>query len=444
MLKKPSGTAITKPINNSQKTFIKSKSSSNKAIFNTKSVKSNVRKSHSDITSDKIVTKQQNNRRSLGLNSVKSQPQKIQPLIWRSPGHCEIPDILKMVPRLEPINIPPQSENKRSIIEKEAGPKRPPWIPVGSNWTPSPLPPVVRAEETAFEKRLKRVLPKIEIISLPKSRYTECKEIGTGVNGSVIQVQVKKPTPMKLALKRCKLESDSDYRKSIVRELRLMSTGHSNLIHLKEVSVYKNDVWIAMDLMRCSVFAVLCARALPENHAIYIFRETLNALVFLHSKGFIHRDIKCENLLISFEGEVKLADFGLTTTTKQTNSDRLGTAKWMAPEVVIEAEYNEKIDIWSLGITLIEMLDRVPPYYDIKCDEKVYRRIVHDPSPTFSYSYPSIYCTGLVAWLLEVESTNRPAAKDVIIELDEHIERGLLSTSNAEKLSEFISESLKK
>lgn len=162
-----------------------------------------------------------------------------------------------------------------------------------------------------------------------------------------MQVQVKNNgnQSLKLALKRCKLDSDREYRTAIVRELRIMSSGHTNLIKLREVSVFRNQVWIAMDLMRCSVFAVLCARGLPEDCAIYIARETLNALVFLHTKGFIHRDIKCENLLISHHGEIKLgtyttkrgridwrtnldvADFGLTTNTKHVNRERLGTAK---------------------------------------------------------------------------------------------------------------------
>lgn len=76
-----------------------------------------------------------------------------------------------------------------------------------------------------------------------------------------------------MALKRCKLDSDREYRTAIVRELRIMSSGHFNLIKLREASVFRNEVWIAMDLMRCSVFAVLCARGLPEDCAIYIARE---------------------------------------------------------------------------------------------------------------------------------------------------------------------------
>lgn len=86
----------------------------------------------------------------------------------------------------------------------------------------------------------------------------------------------------------------------------------------------------------------------------------------------------------------------------------------MAPEVIREEPYNEKIDMWSLGITLIEMMDRVPPHYATKDDEEVFDKILQEPSPTFTYSYPTIYCTGLVAWLLEESPENRPTAKDVI------------------------------
>lgn len=116
-----------------------------------------------------------------------------------------------------------------------------------------------------------------------------------------------------------------------------------------------------MDLQRCSVFAVLCQRGIPEEYAINITCETLKALIYLHSKGFIHRDVKCENLLLGWNGEVKLADFGLATRTNKRNRDRLGTSKWMAPEVIREQYYDEKIDMWSLGITIIEMMDRSLP-----------------------------------------------------------------------------------
>ena len=93
------------------------------------------------------------------------------------------------------------------------------------------------------------------------------------VNGSVVQVGVRGTGSLKLALKRCKLDNDREYRAAIVRELKIMASGHANLIKLREASVHKNEVWIAMDLMRCSVFAVLCCRGLPEEYAVYIIRQ---------------------------------------------------------------------------------------------------------------------------------------------------------------------------
>lgn len=87
----------------------------------------------------------------------------------------------------------------------------------------------------------------------------------------------------------------------------------------------------------------------------------------------------------------------------------------MAPEVIQEQPYGEKADLWSLGISVIEMMDRVPPHYSIKRDELVFKKILSEPSPTFDYCYPTIYCTGLVAWLLEESPENRPTAKDVIM-----------------------------
>lgn len=109
-----------------------------------------------------------------------------------------------------------------------------------------------------------------------------------------------------------------------------------------------------------------------------------------------------------------LADFGLATRTTKRNHERLGTSKWMAPEVIREQYYNEKIDMWSLGITVIEMMDRVPPHYLIKDEIELFRTVLKEPSPTFTYSYPTMYMRGLVAWLLDEVPDSRPSAADVL------------------------------
>ncbi|KAI9475510.1 MAG: kinase-like domain-containing protein [Benjaminiella poitrasii] len=361
--------------------------------------------------------------------------------IWRPPGFYEIPNVFgpDCFLKAEPYS------NKNTFCLREypstnKSDEKRRWCPVGPTHEIPQLPPLIRSENQ-FERKIRKALShqQITVSTLdPRNKYCNFKEVGTGVNGSVVRVVHKYKKNVQLAIKRCRLDPDHEYKAAIIRELRIMASAHPNLIRLREVSLWREDVWIAMDLQRCSVFAVLCQRGLPEEHAIYITCETLKALSFLHSKAFIHRDIKCENLLLGWNGEVKLADFGLATRTTKRNRDRLGTSKWMAPEVIREEYYDEKIDMWSLGITIIEMMDRVPPHYLIKDEYELFTTVLNEPSPTFTYSYPTMYMRGLVAWLLDELPSTRPSAKDVLLEIDAHVQSKLLKCSSATELARFM------
>ncbi|KAI8144187.1 kinase-like domain-containing protein [Fennellomyces sp. T-0311] len=358
--------------------------------------------------------------------------------LWRPPGCCEIPDILgnaylKPSPAVA-FHLRPNDPSKQVT-------KRP-WYPPNPHYEIPQLPPLARAENK-FESKMRKLLSRTTIRSTdPRTRYSNFKEIGTGVNGAVVRASCRDKPNVQLAIKRCKLDPDSEYRAAILRELRIMASGHKNLIKLREVTLCRDDIWIAMDLMRCSVFAVLCQRGIPEEFAIHITCETLKALIHLHSKGYLHRDVKCENLLLGWNGEVKLADFGLSARVARGNRDRLGTTKWMAPEVIREEYYDEKIDLWSLGITVIEMMDRVPPHYLIKDEEELFDIIATEPSPTFTYSYPSMYMRGLVAWLLDEDARSRPSAKDVLMEIDAHVKSNLLQCATSTELVRFLNQVL--
>lgn len=110
-----------------------------------------------------------------------------------------------------------------------------------------------------------------------------------------------------------------EYRAAIFRELRVMASGHHNLIRLTEIMLWKDHVLMTMDLMRCSVFAVLCQRGFPEEHAVYVTYESLQGLAYLHSQGILHRDLKCENVLLGWHGEVKLGKKRYKKVFKRVN-----------------------------------------------------------------------------------------------------------------------------
>ncbi|XP_029309900.1 serine/threonine-protein kinase 10-like isoform X1 [Cottoperca gobio] len=156
----------------------------------------------------------------------------------------------------------------------------------------------------------------------------------------------------------------------------LASCDHQNIVKLLDAFYYESKLWILIEFCAGgAVDAVMLEleRPLTEPQIRVVCRQTLQALVYLHDIKIIHRDLKAGNILLTLDGDVKLADFGVSaknTKTLQRRDSFIGTPYWMAPEVVMcetskDRPYDYKADIWSLGVTLIELAQVEPPNHEM-------------------------------------------------------------------------------
>jgi len=244
--------------------------------------------------------------------------------------------------------------------------------------------------EDALDMGDDRVWQEIESIEreIQNSEYFLVSLVGTGGFGSVYK-GLKRSTNSTIAIKVIDLEDSQDDVMIITREINaIQGKTCPQLINYFGSCVYGTKLWIAMEYLDGgSVLDQLKLKgSLKEKFIAIIIREVLLGLSFLNADGKIHRDIKAANILLSHDGLVKLADFGASRqlTDTMTKCDTfIGSPYWMAPEVMMQSTYDGKADVWSLGITCLEMADGKPPYSNV-APLKVMNLIVRDPPPELS------------------------------------------------------------
>ncbi|KAL4003304.1 Protein kinase domain family protein [Acanthocheilonema viteae] len=224
----------------------------------------------------------------------------------------------------------------------------------------------------------------------PEQRFEDLREIGHGSFGAVFFAQDLE-TNTTVAIKKMAFSGKQSAEKwsDIIKEVSfLKNIKHENIVEYRACYLKEHTCWLVMEYCIGSAADIVEVHRSPirECEIAAIIEQTLFGLSYLHKLGRIHRDVKAGNILLTDNGIVKLADFGSASTLCPAQSF-VGTPYWMAPEVILamdEGHYDQSADIWSLGITCIELAERRPPLFNMNAMSALYHIAQNDP-PTLSH-----------------------------------------------------------
>ncbi|XP_039632338.1 serine/threonine-protein kinase 10 [Polypterus senegalus] len=279
---------------------------------------------------------------------------------------------------------------------------------------------------SSFEKRRSKQYEHVHRDLNPNDIWEIIGELGDGAFGKVYKAK-NKETGILAAAKVIETKSEEELEDYMVEIDILASCDHKYIVKLLDAFYHENKLWIMIEFCPGgAVDAIMLEldKALTEPQIQVICRQMLEALSYLHSMKIIHRDLKAGNILLTYEGDIKLADFGVSAKNNQTLQRRdsfIGTPYWMAPEVVMcettkDTPYDYKADIWSLGITLIEMAQIEPPHHELN-PMRVLLKIAKSDPPTLEQ--PSKWSQEFKAFLKKSLDKN-PESRPSTAELLEH------------------------
>lgn len=266
--------------------------------------------------------------------------------------------------------------------------------------------------------------PNISKETDPLEQWNKIGELGDGAFGKVYKAQHKESGKL-AALKRVPIIEDADLEDFMVEIDILAECKHANIVQLYEAFLFDSALWIFIEFCPGGAMDNIILElehGLLEPQIKCTCKQLFEALVFLHQHDCIHRDLKAGNILLCSDGSIRLADFGVSAKGMKVQNGRdtyIGTPYWMAPEVVVcetnkDVPYNSKADVWSAGITLIELAEMNPPYHEMS-PLRVLLKITKSLPPTLTQ--PSIWSKDFSSFLskcLVYDHNSRSLAKDLL------------------------------
>lgn len=308
-----------------------------------------------------------------------------------------------------------------------------------NNITPPPVSAVVNKQQAPMEQQQKQIqqqqhqqqqqqqritheqfraaLQMVVSAGDPRNNLENFMKIGEGSTGTVC-IATDKTTDRKVAVKKMDLRKQQR-RELLFNEVVIMRDyHHPNIVEMYDSFLVADELWVVMEFLEGGALTDIVTYArMDEEQIATVCKQCLKALAYLHSQGVIHRDIKSDSILLAADGRVKLSDFGFCAQVSQELPKRkslVGTPYWMSPEVISRLPYGPEVDIWSLGIMVVEMVDGEPPFFN-EPPLQAMRRIRDMPPPKLKNTHKvSPRLQGFIERLLVRDPLQRATAADLL------------------------------
>ncbi|KAM9840128.1 serine/threonine-protein kinase PAK 6b [Aulostomus maculatus] len=250
----------------------------------------------------------------------------------------------------------------------------------------------------------------------PRTTLENFVKIGEGSTG-VVCIARERHIGRQVAVKMMDLRKQQR-RELLFNEVVIMRDyRHPNVVEMHRSALVEEELWVIMEYLQGGALTnIVSETRLNEEQIATVCDGVLRALSYLHSQGVIHRDIKSDSILLTLDGRVKLSDFGFCAQINKDVPKRkslVGTPYWMAPEVISKQPYGTEVDVWSLGIMVVEMVDGEPPYFS-ETPITAMRKLRDDPAPGVKNVRISPVLKDFLGCMLTRDTQQRSSAVDLL------------------------------